>query len=131
MSFTGRLIHRLAIVVDGAGDPEDPNDLDAYGHAEANPPVETLVWGLVQPRTVEELRTVSQAGPEIGDHVVFLEPRNLPASAYLVDADEDGALPTGRRFDIVGVRDFAFGRTPHLEVDVRLIGRSEAPSTGS
>lgn len=131
MSFAGRLVHPLAIVAPAAGDPEDAADLDEYGHAEPLSSTVTLVSGLVQPRTSREVESVSQAGPEIGDHVIFLEPRQIPANAYIADADGVGVLSGGRRFDVVGVRDFAFGRTPHLEVDCRLVGRSEDPDTGS
>lgn len=131
MSFAARLIHRLAVVAPVTGDPEDEADLDDYGHAEALPASVVLVRGLVQPRTSQEVETVSQGGPEIGDHVIYLTPRQIPPGAWIRDADESGIIPTGRRFDVIGVRDFAFGRSPHLEVDVRLVGSSEDPATGS
>lgn len=128
MSLARRLVHRLALVSPaGDGDPEDVDDLDAYGDVSTGTPTTELLRGLVQPRTTEEVATMSQAGPEIGDHVIFLLRRHLRPGAVLVDADEDGVLPGGRRFEVVGVRDFAFGRSPHLEVDARLVGSSEAP----
>lgn len=130
MSLARRLVHRLAIVSpDGGGDPEDVADLDAYGDVSVGTPTTVPVRGLVQPRKTEEVATFSQAGPEVGDHVVFLLRRNLAAGAHIVDADQDGVpIPGGRRFEVVGVRDFAFGRSPHLEVDCNLVGSSEAPA---
>lgn len=132
MSFTGRLVHQLAIVAPDTGDPEDVDDLDEYGHVvvDASPSV-TLVRGLVQPRTAKEVESAEQGGAEISTHVIFLLPRAIPGGAWIADADTVGVLAGGRRFDITGVRDFAFGRTPHLEVDVKLVGRTEDPALGS
>lgn len=130
MSFARRLVHSLALVspADGGGDPEDVADLDAYGDVVGGTTTTVALRGLVQPRTTEEVATMSQAGPEVGDHVIFLLRRDLAAGAHLVDADANGSpIAGGRRFEVVGVRDFAFGRSPHLEVDARLVGRSEAP----
>lgn len=134
MSLAARLIHRLILVEPGEGDPEDIDDLDAYGHAEAGPETETPVFGLVQPRSTNEMVLTSQAGSELSSHVIYLLPRNIASGAYLVDADVDS--PTvrrtgGRRFDIEGVRSFEFGRSPHLEVDCNLVGSSEGPGVGS
>ena len=132
MSFAARLVHRLAIVTPAVvGDPEVVADLDEYGDATAGPDDVVLVRGLVQPRRTEEIAAISQAGLELSDHVIFLEPRNVPQGSYLVDADDVAPLATGRRFDIVGVRSFEYGRSPHLEVDVKLAGRSEGESLGS
>lgn len=131
MSFAGRLIHRLAMVTPGSGDPELAADLGAHGHAEAEPDVIALVWGLVQPRTTDEVAAISQAGLELGDHVIFLEPIDVPQGSYFLDAPGDAPDTDGRRFDVIGVRSFEFGRSPHLEVDVRLLGRSEGPTVGS
>jgi hypothetical protein len=132
VSFAARLIHRLALVSPaGAGDAEDAGDLDDYGHAIPGTPVVELLRGLVQPRRSEEVASFSQAGVEIGDHIVYLLPRRIPGGAYLTDADEDGVVPGGRRWDVIGVRSFEFGRSPHLEVDCRLVGATEAPDLGS
>jgi len=132
MSFAGRLVHRLAIIAATTGDPNDVDDLDDYGHVTELGETVTAVRGLVQPRTVKEITAISQAGAAVGDHVIFLLPTNLPGNAYLVDADEDGVpLAAGRRFDVVGVRSFEFGRSPHLEVDVRVVGSQEGAAAGS
>lgn len=132
MSFAARLVHRLAIVTPAPlGDPEDVADLDAYGDVAEGPLDVVLVRGLVQPRRTEEIAAISQAGLELSDHVIFLEPRVVPEGAWIADADDAGVLADGRRFDVVGVRSFEYGRTPHLEVDAKLAGRSEGPAVGS
>jgi hypothetical protein len=110
MSLRARLVHPLAIVTPTAG------TADAYGHATAGTPTVELVAGLVQPRSAREVELSSQAGAEVSTHVVFLEPRALSPSAWIRFDPDDG-----RRFDVTGVRDYAFGRTPHLEVDVRMV----------
>jgi hypothetical protein len=131
VSLAARLIHRVAIVQLLAGDPEDPDDLDDHGHAETTTTVVTVVRALVQPRSVREMESISQAGLELSDHVVFMLPRQIPQDAWLADADESGILAGGRRFDVKGVRSFEFGRSPHLEIDVKSAGRTEGPAVGS
>lgn len=128
MSLASRLVHRLALVSPGTdGDPEDVDDLDAYGDVDVGTPTTEVIRGLVQPRTTKEVESFSNAGPEVGDHVIFMLRRRLAAGAHLIDADDDGPLAGGRRFEVVGVRDFAYGRSPHLEVDAKLVGSTEAP----
>ena len=132
MSFERRLVHRLALVEPNPdGDPTDSDNLDEYGQAVAGEPTVTLLWGLVQPRTSKEQAAASQGGAEYSDHTIYLMPRSLVAAGYLADADADGPLATGRRFDIVGVRSFEFGGSPHLEVDCKLVGSTEGPAVGS
>lgn len=131
MSFAGRLVHRLAIVTPGSGDPEDAADLSPQGQAEPEPDTVSVVWGLVQPRTTAEVAAISQAGLEMVDHVIFFELRDVPQGSYVLDAPDDNPDYSGRRFDVIGVRSFEFGRSPHLEVDCRLFGRSEGPAAGS
>lgn len=131
MSLAARLIHRVAIVVPDSGDPENAADLDDYGHAIAGTLDVDVTFGLIQPRRTEEVAQLAQAGLELSDHVIFLLPRSVPQGAWIADADASGILAGGRRFDVVGVRSFEFGRSPHLEVDVRLAGRSEGPALGS
>lgn len=132
MSFAGRLVHRLAIVTPAViGDPEDKASLDERGNPVAAPDTVVLVRGLVQPRSATEVAALSQAGAEISDHVVFLLSRRIPDGSWIADADADGVLEGGRRFDITGVRSFEFGRSPHLEVDVQLIGATEGAAVGS
>lgn len=127
MSFASRLVHWVSIVESSKGDAEDTDDLDEYGHAEDGPDVVTTIRALIQPRRAEEVAAISQAGVEVSDYIVYMESRALAGNAYLVDATAAGPVSGGRRFDVVGVRDFAFGRSPHLEVDVKLRGATEAP----
>lgn len=132
MSFARRLIHWVGIVTPAQGNPEDPDDLDDHGNVEsAGPDAVTIVRALIQPRTVEEIASISQAGLEVSDHIVFMSPRRIPPSAYFQDADADGILPGGRRFEVLGVRSFEFGRSPHLEIDVRSFGETEGAAVGS
>jgi hypothetical protein len=120
MSYAARLIHRLAIVTPTA---PDPDDLDDYGHAIEGEPEVSVVRGLVQPKTAREIALVSQAGAELSDHTIFLLHQRLSASAYIRDEPDNH-----RRFDITGIRSFEFGRSPHLEVDARLVGSTEGPA---
>jgi hypothetical protein len=133
VSYAARLVHRLALVAPSSApdDPEVAADLDDHGHVVMGEPTVTLLRGLVQPRRAEEVAAISQAGVELSDHVIYLDSRVIPPGAYLADADASGIVSGGRRFDIVGVRSFEYGRTPHLEVDVRLVGRTEGPALGS
>lgn len=110
MSFSARLVHSLTHV----RVPRDITDLDDYGQPTEGTAVETAVRGLVQPRQVREQLDSRSAGVDIGDHVIFLAPMDLrPTDHFLYD---------GERYDIRGIRDFAFGRSPHLEVDAQRIG---------
>lgn len=120
MSFGARLIHSLAIV---APTFPDSDDVDEYGQPVPGDPTVTAVRGLVQPKTARELAAVSQGGAESSDHTIFMLPRRLPAAAYIRDEPD-----AGRRFDVVGVRSFEFGRSPHLEVDAKLVGSTEGPA---
>lgn len=120
MSYASLLTHPLALV---APTTPDVDDVDEYGHPLPGTPETTLVSGLVQPRKASEASTISQAGPELSDHVIFLLPQTIPPGAYIRDEPD-----AGRRFDIVGVRAFAYGSVPHLEVDVKMVGSTEGPS---
>lgn len=118
MSFGARLIHPLAIV-----SPTDAGTVDDYGQPVAGTPITRTFRGLIQPKTADEMPLVSQAGAEYSDHTIYMLPRHLPASGYIRDEPD-----AGRRFDIVGVRSFEFGRSPHLEVDCELVGSTEGPT---
>lgn len=119
MSYADRLVHDLTLVV-----PQRDSGglLDERGMPEVGLPDETSMKGLVQPKTVREIALTNQAGAEIGDHTVFLQPMEIPTGAWIRDAD-------GRRLDITGVRRFDFGRTPHLEVDARVVTSDEEESS--
>lgn len=109
MSYYGRLIHSLTMV----STPRD-GALDDYGQPAAGVTTETAVKGLVQPRSAREMASTADAGAEIGDHVIFLPLMDL-SGAVAFDFDGD-------RYHVKGVRRYAFGRSPHLEVDAERIG---------
>jgi len=113
MSFTARLIHTLAIVT-----PTDDVDLDVdeYGQPVPGIPTTVLVRGLIQPKSTREVALISQGGPALSDHTIFLLPRVVSTAAYIRYEPDDGD-----RYQIVGVRYFNFGRSPHLEVDAKRV----------
>jgi hypothetical protein len=94
--------------------------VDDYGHPVEGDPVVTLVRGLVQPRKSRDVELTSEGGPLIGTHVVYLQPRNLPASSFIRFEPDNGD-----RYEVVGVEAYQFGRSPHLEVDARLIASTQ------
>jgi len=113
MSFAARLIHNLAIVTptDDVGE-----DTDDYGQPIPGVPTIVLVRGLIQPKTTREVALISQGGPALSDHTIFLLPQALSTLAYIRYEPDDGD-----RFQVVGVRYFNFGRSPHLEVDAKRV----------
>jgi hypothetical protein len=68
----------------------------------------------VQPKPAREVADTRSAGVPVADHVIFLEPMTL--------SEADHFLYGGDRLEIVGIRNYRFGHTPHLEVDARRIG---------
>jgi hypothetical protein len=126
VTFASLLVHPLAIV-----SPTYAVSDDDFGQPVQEDPTVMLVRGMVQPRTAREVDQTLHAGAELSDHIIFLAPRRIPAGSWITDADTDGILAGGRRFDIVGVRSFEFGTAPHLEVDCRLVGGTEGPRVGS
>jgi hypothetical protein len=117
MSFAARLIHPLVIVRTPLLD--DADDRDEHGNPVPGTPTLTSVRGLVQPRSVREVPSISQAGTVVADYVIFLPILDL-IEADAIEHDPDD----GRRYEIIGIRRYEFGRSPHLEVDVRMV-RSE------
>ena len=122
MSFRGLLRHQLAIVTPGT---PDLDDLDEAGFPIVGADSVRLVPGLVQPRDAHEIRLPSEAGAEISDFIIFLEMMPLSATAYITEADDDGPIAGGRRFQINGIMPFDYGRDPHLEVLATLVGNTE------
>lgn len=117
MSFGDRLIHTLAIVTATSDSGEESDD---YGHPLPGEPTILEVAGLIQPKTAREVALTSQGGAEVGAYTIFLNRQDLAGVAYIRFEPDDGD-----RYEITGVRDFNFGRAPHLEVDARRV-RSEA-----
>lgn len=118
MSFRSQLVHRLALVA-----PTDSGELDADGMPVQGDQAVTPVRGLVQPKAIladaRDRALGGEAGPLIGSHVVFLELMTIPAGAWISDNPDD--VDAGRRYNVVGVRRYEFGSSPHLEVDVQLV----------
>jgi hypothetical protein len=112
MPFADRLIHPLNIV----RQPWDDANRDEHGQPTPGVPSVTAVSGLVQPKSAKEVANITQAGAAVSDHVIFLPVVDLIA-ADAIEHDPDD----GRRYEIVGVREFAFGSSPHLEVDARMV----------
>lgn len=111
MSFAARLIHSLAIVT-----PTTTGAVGEYGQPVPSDPTVRLVAGLVQPLRQRELLSTVQAGAEIATHRVFLLPQVLTADAYIRFEPDDGD-----RYQITGIANYEFGRSPHLEVDCQRI----------
>lgn len=122
MSFRGLLRHQLAIVTPGVADITDLGD---DGFPVTGDPTVRLVPGLVQPRDAHEIAASANAGAEVSDFIIFLEMQALSASAYITEADDDGPIAGGRRFQINGIMPFDYGRDPHLEVLATRIGSTE------
>lgn len=111
-------VHSLAIVTPTAA---ADGEVDDYGHPVPGQPVVTLVRGLVQPRRTSEVEAASQGGAAISTHVVFMARRTLSSSAFIRFEPDNGD-----RYEITGIRDFAFGsRIDHLEVDCRRVVSEE------
>lgn len=108
MSYAARLIHTLTHV----STPLSGSD-DAYGQPAPGAPVTASVRGLVQPKSAREVADSRSAGVAVADHVIFLEPMTVSAADHFLYGDD--------RLEIVGIRSYAFGRTPHLEVDARRV----------
>lgn len=118
MSFENRLIHALTHV---ASVPTAVDD--EYGQPTPGTPVATSVRGLVQPKSTREIADTRSAGVAVGDHTIFLAPMTLSAADHFLYGDD--------RLEIIGIRSYEFGSTPHLEVDARRITSSPAEDEGS
>lgn len=112
MSFDSLLTHTVTHVHTPTDDRVASRD--DYGQPVAMTPVRAAVRALVQPRTATlgaEALDPRSAGIADSDHVIFLQPMTLDGSDWF----EFG----GDRYDIVTIRDYAFGSQAHLEVDAR------------
>lgn len=120
MGFLERLEHEVTIERVSFDDSEELRD--EYGQPVRVAVTETA-RALIQPRRVEEMPSSTQAGAEIGSHVIFMP---------IVDLDHADAIIHGTdRYEIRGVRSMRFGRTPHLEVDAQLVTGVRPASVGS
>jgi len=118
VSFAARLIHSLTLVSAAYSGTDDE-----YGQPATGTVTSTAVKGLVQPKTPREVADYRSAGVAVADHTIFLQPMAL--------SEADHFLHGSNRLEIVGIRNYAFGRTPHLEVDARRIGDEAVVVEGS
>ena len=107
------LVHRISIERPVSSGEDD------YGHAIVSYEELEEVDGLIQPKSSREVANLLQAGAVVGEYTVFLFRRDLTAADRLRDVTTD---PGGPVYQITGIRDFAFGRLAHLEVDAHRIG---------
>lgn len=107
------LIHSLVIQRSTHSGSEDD-----YGQP-GNVVSEVAVKGLVQPRSTREAQDSRSAGTPISTHVIFLP------LATTIDED-DAIVHDSRRYQVVGIRHFDFGKLAHLEVDANVTGSAVA-----
>jgi hypothetical protein len=124
VSLAARLIHSLAIVT-----PRSDGTADEYNHPAPGEPLVEPVAGLVQPRKARDIALSMQQGAELADYRIYMLDRPVPdTGAWISDAPDD--IETGRRYDIVGVEPHRYGRTPHLEINARLVTSTPVSSVG-
>jgi hypothetical protein len=113
MSFAARLIHDLSLVkVTYSGTD------DTYGQPPASES-SSLIKGLVQDKTGDEAPDTRSAGVLVADHVVFLAlSTDIKGADHLIWHRPDRE---NLRLQVVNVRAFEFGTSPHLEVDCRAL----------
>lgn len=111
MSYAARLVHTLTHVRTPLDDRASVRD--EYGQPDQTTPVRTTIRGLVQPKNAREMFDARDAGTVLADHVIFVQPMELHGSDFF----EYG----GERYDITAIRTFAFGTSPHIEVDAKRI----------
>lgn len=122
MSFAARLTHTVSILRD-----HETGSEDAHGQPLTSEQSIATVKAAIQPRSgfvEQEADAISQAGPALSEHVIFMLPTDLTTAdviyhdAAVCPVTSD--LPTAR-FEIVGVPNAA-GLGHHLEVVARMVG---------
>lgn len=110
MSFDSRLLHTLII--------ERPTDgaVDDYNQPTRTYATLATVPGLIQPKKVEEVAQLNQAGVVVSTHTIYLRPTEIQPSDRVVVAT--GGMAGS--YEIDGVRDAA-GIGHHLELDARMV----------
>lgn len=111
MSFDSRLIHELTVYRTPLDD--DVADRDDYGQPTPAAVTTRTVRGLVQPISARELADSRSAGSEVYDHRIYLSRIDLIGS--------DAIEFDGDRYEVVGIDDYRFGSSPHLEVRARRV----------
>lgn len=111
MPYAAKLVHSLTITRTEQDDAEESRD--EYGQP-AESTTTATVRGLVQPKSAREMAASHGAGSEVADHLIFLE-------SGVDIATSDAITYAGERYEVIGIRRFEYGRTPHLEVDARRV----------
>lgn len=122
MSFTGLLIHEIAIERPYVTVQDDLPVLDVYGQPETEyVSVTEEVMGAIQPKTVREIPLTTEGGAQIGLHTGF-----FTIDTDLTNADRLHMIATGEAYQIKGLRPIRFG-VQHYEVDCDLITSIDTP----
>ena len=108
MSFDSLLVHTVTVQTV----TYDENSPDERGMP-ARSVTSVDVAAMVQPKTEREIVNSRSAGAPIGDLTVFMRERTIKPSDVLIWE--------GKRLEILGIEDHAYGSVPHLELDVRRI----------
>lgn len=110
MSFDSRLLHTLVI--------ERPTDgaVDEYNQPTTTYATLATVPGLIQPKKVEEVAALNQAGATVSTHTAYLRPTEIQPSDRVRIASGNMA----GTYEIDGIRNAA-GIGHHLECDVRMV----------
>lgn len=132
MSFSRRLIHALVIERKRSADPDLE---DEYGQAVPMTALEYPIKGLPQPKAIGEVVQASQAGAEVGDWTVFIEPTDLAGADAIIHRKETCPVAWPRdlpdmRFEITGIRNAA-GIGHHYEVDAKAVQGAAVLEAGS
>lgn len=127
MSFDSLLTHVVAVR------RREVVGEDEHGQDETVESTIATVRASIQPQRWRELPRVSEAGPAIGTHVIYLRPLDVLTSDAVIhdpaacDASDD--LPWGR-YELVGTP-AAAGLGHHLELDAVLTAAPELELAGS
>jgi hypothetical protein len=110
MSFDSKLLHTFVI--------ERPTDgvVDEYNQPTTTYATLASVPGLMQPKRVNELAQLNQAGATVSTHTGYLRPTEIQPS----DRVRIASGPMAGTYEIDGVRDAA-GLGHHYELDCRMV----------
>lgn len=123
MSFTGRLIHTVAIerpqqTVVGLVPQYDDYNQPVTEYVSITEESAAFIW----PLRSNEIRLTSDAGAGLTDHGIL-----LPIDADLTGADRLHNVDTGEVHEVRGIRPHRYGGSPHIRVDTHLVTSIELP----
>jgi hypothetical protein len=123
MTFGGLLRHEVTIwrEVQQLGSDLQPAT-DVRGQPVRAPQALRTVRCRIEPLTAREVAQLSQAGPVIADHMVYMWPVDLTTADYL-----EPEPPDGRRFEVLHIDDGG-GAGHHLQVQCRVISSPATPA---